>query len=183
MPQRPRLVEVLHPDRRPVAEGVDRVVVGHREVPEDGAPEADVDQAGVRGHGELDLLHGSPVGGGSVRPRDVRDRSRELDVALLEVPDVAGQPDGEAVVGERQQHPARSMPDTRATASASRAASTRDVYAERRRRPAVQDDPVVDALGGEELLPPLLAHGSIARSSASCPGSRWVALETRSGSK
>ena len=50
------------------------------------------------------------------------------------------------------------MPGTPAIASASRAASPSDRDAEHRRRAAVQHDPVVDALRGEEPLPALLAH-------------------------
>src|SRR5262249_15219504 len=36
------LVELLHPDRRSVSQGVHRIVVGHWSVAEDGAPKTDV---------------------------------------------------------------------------------------------------------------------------------------------
>jgi hypothetical protein len=46
VPERLGRVEFLHPDRRAVAEGVDGVVVVQARVPEDSAPEADVDRVG-----------------------------------------------------------------------------------------------------------------------------------------
>lgn len=69
--QRLVLVELLHPDRRSVSEWVDRVVVGHREVAEDGTPESDVTCIRLRRHGELHFLDGPTIGDRTVFPRNV----------------------------------------------------------------------------------------------------------------
>ena len=63
-------VEILHPHRGAVAERVDSVVVGQPRVPEDSAPEADIDCVGLRSYRELDLLRTCAVGDGAVRSRD-----------------------------------------------------------------------------------------------------------------
>jgi hypothetical protein len=81
VPQRLGLVEILHPDRRPMAEWVDGVVAGQLGIPEDGPPEADIDGLGVCRDGELDLLCTAATRGGSLLSRDGRDRSCKLDVS------------------------------------------------------------------------------------------------------
>ena len=75
-------VELLHPDGRPVPEGVDAVVVAHRRVAEHGPPEAEVDLIGFRRDRELDLADGGPIGGGAVLdPENVQDL-REAGVLI-----------------------------------------------------------------------------------------------------
>jgi hypothetical protein len=100
-----RRVKILHPDRRSVADRVDGVVVGHPCVPEDSAPEANIDRIWLPRDGELYLLRTRAVDDASVRPRQRRDRSGKVDVLLLQLPDVASQPHGELVVGDRHQRP------------------------------------------------------------------------------
>ena len=64
------LVELLHPDRRSVSKGVDRIVVGHRDVAEDGAPKTDVNRIALRRDGELHFLDGRTIGDRTVFPRN-----------------------------------------------------------------------------------------------------------------
>jgi hypothetical protein len=68
VPQWLGLVEILHPDRRSMAERVHGVVVGQLGVPEDGSPEPDIDGLGVCRDGELDLLCAGAIRGGGARP-------------------------------------------------------------------------------------------------------------------
>jgi hypothetical protein len=89
VPQRLGLVEILHPDRRPMAEGVDGVVAGQFGVPEDGPPEADIDGLGMCRDGELNLLCTGAIRDGSMPSRDRRDGSCQLDVPRLQLSDAA----------------------------------------------------------------------------------------------
>src|SRR5688572_15722994 len=52
VPQWLGLVELLHPDRRPVSKGIDRIVGGHQNVAEDGAPKTDVNRIAFRRDGD-----------------------------------------------------------------------------------------------------------------------------------
>ena len=74
------LVELLHPDRRSVSKGVDRIVVGHRTVAEDGAPKTDVNCIAFCRYGDLHFLDGRTVWDRTVFPRNCRNGPRELDV-------------------------------------------------------------------------------------------------------
>ena len=105
VPERLVRVELLHPDRRAVAERVDGVVVGQRCVPEDSAPEADIDRVGLRSDRQLDLLRTCAVGDGTVRPRDRRDRPRRSMCRSSSRNTPRRQPHAETVVGDRQQSP------------------------------------------------------------------------------
>jgi hypothetical protein len=69
-------VEVLHPERGPVAERVNAVVLGQRVVAQHGSPEVDVQVAWPGGYRDLDLLHGTTVGDGSLPTSDLGDRPR-----------------------------------------------------------------------------------------------------------
>src|SRR5215469_2445540 len=66
------LVELLHPDRRSVSKGVDRIVVGYRDVAEDGAPKTDVNRIALRRNGELHFLGGRTIRDRAVFPRNCR---------------------------------------------------------------------------------------------------------------
>jgi hypothetical protein len=70
------------PDRRSVAEPVDGVVVGRRGIPQDGAPEADIDRVGVCRDRELHLLCTRAFDDGPLRPRHRRDGSSKMDAPL-----------------------------------------------------------------------------------------------------
>ena len=52
-----------------IAERIDRVVVGHRRVAEHRAPEAQVNRVGLCGDRNLNLVHRTSVGRGTVRLR------------------------------------------------------------------------------------------------------------------
>ena len=106
MPKRLGRGELLHPYRRPVAEWVDGVVVGPRRVPEDRPPEAKIDGVRFRCDRELNLLHGTAVGLDAIGSGDCRDGPCEPHVSRLELPEVAGQPHGEAVIEIRQVYEA-----------------------------------------------------------------------------
>ena len=172
VPQRLGLVELLHPDRRSVSEGIHRIVVSHRRVAEHSAPEADVNRIALRRDRELHLLDGRTIRGRTVRARDCRHGPRELDVSRLELPEVATQPDGEAGIGHREQH-ARAL-ETRSLRNrlgqARRLAQRSDP--KDGRRAAVQHDPVINTLGGEEILPALLAHARTASNGPSRASTR-----------
>lgn len=64
VPERLVRVELLHPDRRAVAERIDGIVVVYRRVPEGGAPEADLDRVGLGSYRYLNLLRTCAVGEG-----------------------------------------------------------------------------------------------------------------------
>ena len=158
VPQRLGLVERLHPDRRTVPERVDAVVVGHRRIAEHGAPETDVHRIWLRGDRELHLLDRCAVGDRAVRRCDLRDGPRQVDMPRFELPEVTGQAHREGGIDDRQQRP-RSLEavDRRnVRGQPRRLADGSDL--EDGRRAAVQHDPVIDAVGGEELPPALLAH-------------------------
>jgi hypothetical protein len=100
-----RLATRKHRRGCPRGRGAHRIVVSHRHVPEYGAPEADVNRITLRRDRELHLLDGRTIRGCTVRLRDIRHGPRELDVSRIELPEVATQPNGEAGVGYREQHP------------------------------------------------------------------------------
>jgi hypothetical protein len=80
---------------------VDSVVFGQRRVPEGRAPEANIAIVGLRRDGELDLLRVRAVGDGPMPACDRRDGPRQVEMPSLQPPDAAGQPHGEAVIGDR----------------------------------------------------------------------------------
>jgi hypothetical protein len=94
------LVELLHPDRRSVSKRIDRIVVGHRGVAEDGAPKPDVNCIAFCRYRDLHFLDGRTIGDCTVFPRNYRNGPRELDVPWFQIPNVTAQPDGHATVGE-----------------------------------------------------------------------------------
>jgi hypothetical protein len=104
VPQWLGLVEILHPDRRSMAEWIEGVVVGHPGVPKHSPPEANIDGLGVRRDGELDLLCAGAIRDGSMLSRDGRDRSSKFDVSRLQLPNAARQPHGQLVIGNGYQH-------------------------------------------------------------------------------
>jgi hypothetical protein len=79
-------------------------------------------------------------------------------VPRLELPDIASQANGQAGSGDREQHP-RALKTGHLRDCLG---ETRGFYqrsdAKHRHRAAMQDDPVIDTFGGEEILPTLLAH-------------------------
>ncbi len=101
VPERLGRVEVLHPDRRAVTERVDGVVVGQARVPEDSAPEADVDRVGLRSDRQADLLRTGPIGDSTVCTRHRRNCPRKCDVPLLQPKHAAGQPHAETAISDR----------------------------------------------------------------------------------
>ena len=98
VPQRLGLVELLHPDRRSVTEAVNGVVLSCAGVPEDRAPESEVDLGRAGGDGELHLLRAGTVRDRAVLPRDSRDASSQVGMVGLELPNVACQPHRDLVV-------------------------------------------------------------------------------------
>ena len=88
------LIELLHPDRRSMPHRVDSIVVGHRSVTEDGAPETDVNRIAFRCYGELYFLHGRTIRDCTAFTRNCRNGPRELDMPWFQTPDVAAQPNG-----------------------------------------------------------------------------------------
>jgi hypothetical protein len=104
VPQWLGLVEILHPDRRPMAERIDRVVFGQFRVPEDGPPEAELHGFWMGRDGELDLLRPAAIRDGSLPSRDRGDGSRKLDVQRLQLEDTARQPHRELVSGDCDTH-------------------------------------------------------------------------------
>jgi len=105
VPQRLGLVKILHPDRWPMTERVDRVVAGQRVVPEDGPPEARIDVSRVRRDGELHFLRTGAIRGSSMPARDRRDGSCEANVTRLQLPQTTRQPHGKLVVGDGDEDP------------------------------------------------------------------------------
>jgi hypothetical protein len=67
--QRLRCVELLHPHRGAVAEGIDRVVTLHRRIAEHRAPERKIDGVGFGRDGELHLVDRRAVGDRPLRSR------------------------------------------------------------------------------------------------------------------
>ena len=104
VPQRLGLVEILHPDCRPMAEWVDRVVVCQLGVPEDGAPEPYVDPPGMGRDGERYLLRTGAIRDGSMPSCDRRDSSCKLDVLPLQLKDAARQPHSELAISDGDEH-------------------------------------------------------------------------------
>jgi len=104
VPPRLGLVEILHPDRRPMAEWVDRVVVGQLGVPQDGPPEADIDGVGVRRDGERHLLRTAAIRDGAMPSSNRRDGSGKLDVSRLQSKDATRQAHGELVISDGDEH-------------------------------------------------------------------------------
>ena len=141
-----------------MTERVDPVVVGAWQVAQDRAPEAHVDGVGLRCDRDLHLLHRAAVGDDAPGSHRRRDGARELHVQRLQLPDVAGQPHGEAVGGDRQQRPGLLQAGHPRNRLGQPSRLTEGPDAEDRRRAAVQHDPVVEARGGEERSPALFTH-------------------------
>src|SRR5215831_765663 len=95
-----RLVDLLHPDGRPVSEWIDRIVVGHRGITKHGTPETDVEGIVFRRDGHLHFLDGCTIGDRTLPPHHGRNGARELDVPRLEIPEVAAQADGHTSIRE-----------------------------------------------------------------------------------
>lgn len=103
MPERFGGIELLHPDSGSVAEGVDGGVIRLRRVAEHRLPEAKVDRVGLCCDGQLHLLHCAAIGTGAMAARDCRHSPGSLDGLRCELPEVAGEPHGEAVGGDRHK--------------------------------------------------------------------------------
>ena len=155
--QRLRRIQVLHPDRGALAERVDAVVVVHRRVAEDRAPEAEVDRIGLGGNGQLHLLHRAAVRDRATLPRHRRDRLRDRDMPRLGAPHLARQLHREPIRRDGQQRPLLEAGHLRHRRGQARRSDER-VDPEDRRGTAVEDRPVIDAVSREELAPALFAH-------------------------
>ena len=70
--------------------------------------EVDVYRIGLRRDRELDLLHRRAIGDSAVLPSDRGDGPGQLDVPCLEPPQVAGQPNRESTLHDREL---RNLPD------------------------------------------------------------------------
>jgi hypothetical protein len=95
--QRLRLVEILHPDGGAVAEGIDRVVALHRRIAEHRTPEGKVNRVGLRRDRNLNLVRRTPVSYSTVCLRHHRNRTRKLNVWLLNNQLVTRQPHRHAI--------------------------------------------------------------------------------------
>ena len=156
---RPTLVELLHPDRRSVSKGIDRIVVGHRGVAEDGAPKTDVNHTAFRRDGDLHFLDGRTIGDRAVFARNGRTARARWTCRCSRSQMSRLSQTVTRVSARVSNTPAPAIPGAFATASTKRAASlsepTRNAAVA-----AVQHDPVIDTLGGEDLANPARSRSS-----------------------
>ena len=171
--QRLRRVEVLHPDRRAVAERVDRVVFIPRVVAHHSTPSS----RRCRRAWQRSLPAPPESRRSATTPLVAPRTTRHVPAARASPPaeQSPGQPDRDAVRGDREQH-ARPL-EARHLRERS---GQLDGLEERPdgkdcRRAAVQDDPIVDAFGVQEVDPPLFAHGV----GMYCPAQLGVTTITR----
>jgi hypothetical protein len=140
---------------------------------------ADIDVLGVCRDGELDLLCPGAIRGGSVLPRDGGDRSCELDVSPLQLPDAARQPHGELVIGDGDQHTrafdARHLRDRVGKPRPHRRGTAPGTPRPHGRAPP----PVAQVLCGEEVLPAPFAHVCLQRRRESRPPPRLTPAARR----
>ena len=153
--------EFLHPHRRTVTKRIDRVVGGQRRITQDSAPETHVRGVGLGGDRDLDFLHGSAVRDSPMRPRGCRDGAGDIDVRLLQSKHATAQPNGEAIVSDRQQNsgPLEARYARDRLGQPRRVAERPDT--EHSSGTAMQHHPVPDALRSEKLSPAILAHACL----------------------
>jgi hypothetical protein len=133
-----------------------------RRIAEDRAPEREVDRIGLGGHRHLDLLHGAAVGGGTLVAGDGRDGPGHRDVLSFGAPHLARELDRQPIGGRRQQGPRLEAGDIGHGGCQPRGL-LEAIHLEHGGRTAMEDDPVVDVIGGKEVTPALFAHAGEGR--------------------
>ncbi|MFL0712253.1 MAG: hypothetical protein ACJLS2_06045 [Microcella pacifica] len=151
----------LHPHGRSEAERVDGVVVGAGRVAEHRAPERQIDVSRARRYRDLHFAHSRSIGGRAVRACHRRHGPGELDVLLVEEPDVPCEAHRDPGLGEGQQRLRTRAARRLGHAGGERRRIGEGRAPEERRGATVQHDPVLHALRGEELPPPGLAHARL----------------------
>ena len=174
--QRLRVVQLLHPDRGASPERIDAVVVRRGDIAQDRPPEAHIDRVRLRRDCKLDLLEHSRIGGGALLPSDCGDRSGELCVVSLEQPHVPREPHGQRRTryGEDGTRFLDAWDARDRFGKPRRFTQRRD--AEGGRRAAVEDCPVVRAVGREERPPARFAHPVASRGAGATFGLTWNTL-------